>query len=52
VGQGVDGEGAVSRSVRVGQRGGGFVEILEGLKEGEVVLINGSSPEQGKGNAS
>lgn len=47
----VNGEGSVARAVRVGRRGGGFIEILEGLKEGEVVLVNGSSPEQGKGKA-
>lgn len=48
----VDEHGFVSRPVRVGRRGGGFIEIVEGLKEGDVVLINGSSPEQGKGKSS
>jgi multidrug efflux pump subunit AcrA (membrane-fusion protein) len=47
----VNGQGAVPRTVRVGRRGGGFIEITEGLKEGEAVLVNGSSPEQGKGNS-
>jgi RND family efflux transporter MFP subunit len=48
----VDGKGSVSRSVRVGRRGGGFIEIIEGLKEGDLVLINGSTPEQAKGKPS
>jgi len=48
----VNGEGSVARAVRVGRRGGGFIEILDGLKEGDVVLVNGSTPEQGKGKAS
>lgn len=39
----VDGQGSASRPVKVGRRGGGFIEILEGLKEGEVVLVNGPS---------
>jgi multidrug efflux pump subunit AcrA (membrane-fusion protein) len=48
----VKGQGTVLRSVRVGRRGGGFIEIVEGLKEGEVVLVNGSNSEQGKGKSS
>jgi multidrug efflux pump subunit AcrA (membrane-fusion protein) len=48
----VNGKGSVSRTVRVGRRGGGFIEILDGLKEGEVVLVNGSTSEQGKGKSS
>jgi len=48
----VDGQSATSRPVKVGRRGGGFIEVLEGLKEGEVVLVNGASPEQGKGTSS
>jgi len=48
----VDGKGFSSRSVRVGRRGGGFIEILDGVKEGEAVLLNGSNPEQGKGKSS
>jgi multidrug efflux pump subunit AcrA (membrane-fusion protein) len=47
----VSGKDSISRAVRVGRRGGGFIEILEGLKEGDVVLVNGSSSEQGKGNS-
>lgn len=47
-----DGNGSAARSVRVGRRGGGFIEVLEGVKEGDVVLLNGSSPEQGKGKSS
>jgi RND family efflux transporter MFP subunit len=47
----VDGEGSVAHTVRVGRRGGGYIEILEGLKEGDVVLVNGSTPEQGKGKS-
>jgi multidrug efflux pump subunit AcrA (membrane-fusion protein) len=45
----VEGQGSVPRSVRVGRRGGGFIEILEGLKEGEVVVVRASSPEPEKG---
>jgi macrolide-specific efflux system membrane fusion protein len=48
----VDGGGSVSRTVRVGRRGGGFIEIIEGLAEGDVVLVNGSTPEQAKGRSS
>lgn len=48
----VAGDSSVSRVVRVGRRGGGFIEILDGLKEGEVVLVTGTIPEQGKGKAS
>jgi macrolide-specific efflux system membrane fusion protein len=48
----VDGEGAATRTVRVGRRGGGFIEILEGLKEGDVVLLNGSAPADAKGTSS
>jgi multidrug efflux pump subunit AcrA (membrane-fusion protein) len=48
----VTGQGTEPRTVRVGRRGGGFIEITDGLKEGEVVLVNGSSPDQGKGKSS
>jgi multidrug efflux pump subunit AcrA (membrane-fusion protein) len=48
----VNGQNSVSRTVRVGRRGGGFIEIIDGLSEGDVVLVNGSSPEQGKGKSS
>jgi multidrug efflux pump subunit AcrA (membrane-fusion protein) len=48
----LQGQGSASRSVRVGRRGGGFIEVLEGVKEGDVVLLNGSSPDQGKGKTS
>jgi len=48
----VNGEGSIARTVRVGRRGGGFIEIIEGLKKGDVVLINGSTPAQGKGKSS
>ena len=48
----VDGDDLVSRTVRVGRRGGGFIEIIDGLKEGEVVLVNGSTPAQEKGKSS
>ena len=48
----VNGQGTEPRTVRVGRRGGGFIEITEGLKEGEVVLVNGATPEQGKGKSS
>ena len=44
----VSGKGSVSRTVRVGRRGGGFIEILEGLNEGDVVLVNGSTSEPGE----
>jgi Cu(I)/Ag(I) efflux system membrane fusion protein len=48
----VNGQASAPRAVRVGRRGGGFIEVLEGVKEGDVVLINGSSPDQGKGKTS
>jgi macrolide-specific efflux system membrane fusion protein len=48
----VEGQGSTPRTVRVGRRGGGFIEILEGLSEGDVVLLNATSPEQGKGKTS
>jgi multidrug efflux pump subunit AcrA (membrane-fusion protein) len=44
-------KGTVARSVRVGRRGGGFIEIVDGLKEGEVVLTNGWAAAQAKGTA-
>lgn len=37
----LDGRRAVERSVRLGLRGDGFVEIIEGVDEGETVLIPG-----------
>lgn len=40
----VEGERTVLRPVRIGQRGGGLVEILDGLEEGDVVVLGGAEP--------
>jgi macrolide-specific efflux system membrane fusion protein len=47
----LDGASSGIRAVRIGRRGGGFVEILEGLREGEVVLMPDATLEK-KGQAS
>jgi len=46
-----DGRKAASRPVSVGRRSGGNIEIIKGLKEGDVVFLNNPTAQPKKGKA-